>query len=241
MFGDEDSDSGRSCSVSLNSSMRNQNITGTSSLSVNSSRSNEKNKAPAKTEHQPHSSVELTPGYAISKSGLSITPSSPSTRLEITNAQRSPIMPSTSIIETSNPSSRPHSAEPEAPSPVQTSSNQDSPAHVVPTVAPLRPTDIGPRLTASSSGSSLNNAHSGPHQSTQQQLTRTQQKLLLQRQHLLSDDDHTVAHPQNHLRLTKEAERVNREYGWTRRHHNPVFESLMRVMSQKPGNSNTFR
>ncbi|KAI0225798.1 hypothetical protein L0F63_006803, partial [Massospora cicadina] len=239
MFGDEDSDSSRSCSASLNSPMRNQNLTGTSSLSVNPSVSTETNKHPSQTD-DPSLTTERAPGYGITKGGLSITPSSPSTRLEITNAQRSPAFSTTAesgsinsqgkIVEATLPDLAPTLLS-STPKPVTT-------IHT-PTSAPLRPADANPtrdsRLTTSASGSSPHSSSSGS-QHIQQSLTRTQQKLLLQRQHLLSDDP-SVSHPQNHLWLTKEAERVSREYGWTRRHHNPVVESLIRVMSQKSDDS----
>lgn len=64
-------------------------------------------------------------------------------------------------------------------------------------------------------------------------LSRTQQKLFLQRQHTHTDDASSLLHPQNQSMFSKELERVNREYGWVRRHHNPVLESLQRVMVRR--------
>ncbi|ORX59689.1 hypothetical protein DM01DRAFT_1333147 [Hesseltinella vesiculosa] len=64
--------------------------------------------------------------------------------------------------------------------------------------------------------------------------TRTQHKLLLQRQSFLADDKHHVDHPANMKRLTKEIDRVNREYRCLRMYEDPLVESFLRVMSPPP-------
>ncbi|KAI9482557.1 hypothetical protein BDB00DRAFT_857354 [Zychaea mexicana] len=62
-------------------------------------------------------------------------------------------------------------------------------------------------------------------------ISRTQQKLLLQRQHCLVDDENNLGHPRNMLRLTRELERVGREYRCVRRYRDPMLESLQRCAS----------
>ncbi|KAG2226138.1 hypothetical protein INT45_011755 [Circinella minor] len=65
-------------------------------------------------------------------------------------------------------------------------------------------------------------------------LSRTQQKLMLQRQHCLVDDENNLGHPRNMLRLTRELERVGREYRCVKRYRDPMLESLQRcVMGNK--------
>lgn len=59
-------------------------------------------------------------------------------------------------------------------------------------------------------------------------ISRTQQKLLLQRQHCLVDDENNLAHPRNMIRLTRELERVGREYRCVKQFRDPMLESLMR-------------
>ena len=67
-------------------------------------------------------------------------------------------------------------------------------------------------------------ANAQPHN-----LSRTQHKLLLQRQHVFASDKNYLAHPANMLRLTKEMDRVNREYHQVRKFEDPMTESLRRV------------
>ncbi|KAI8393274.1 uncharacterized protein BYT42DRAFT_610 [Radiomyces spectabilis] len=65
---------------------------------------------------------------------------------------------------------------------------------------------------------------------TQQvELSRTQHKLMLQRQSFLADDKNHLNHPANMRRLTKELDRVNREYQCVRHFEDPMVESLKRV------------
>lgn len=64
-------------------------------------------------------------------------------------------------------------------------------------------------------------------------MSRTQQKLLLQRQHCLVDDENNLGHPKNMRRLTRELERVGREYQCVRRYHDPMMESLQRCLEQQ--------
>ncbi|ORY96220.1 hypothetical protein BCR43DRAFT_491278 [Syncephalastrum racemosum] len=66
-------------------------------------------------------------------------------------------------------------------------------------------------------------------------ISRTQQKLLLQRQHCFVDDENTLAHPRNMLRLTRELERVGREYRCVRRYQDPMLESLARCFKHQQG------
>ncbi|KAI9320610.1 hypothetical protein BX666DRAFT_1213569 [Dichotomocladium elegans] len=64
-------------------------------------------------------------------------------------------------------------------------------------------------------------------------MTRTQQKLLLQRQHCLVDDENNLAHPRNMLRLTREIERVGKEYRCVRQYCDPMVESLRRCLQEQ--------
>lgn len=61
-------------------------------------------------------------------------------------------------------------------------------------------------------------------------LSRTQHKLLLQRQSYLADDKDYLDHPHNMRRLTKELDRVNREYWSVRQFEDPMAESFRRVI-----------
>lgn len=77
---------------------------------------------------------------------------------------------------------------------------------------------------ASSNGNIAIAANAQPHN-----LSRTQHKLLLQRQYVFAADRNYLAHPANMLRLTKEMDRVNREYHQVRKFEDPMTESLRRV------------
>ncbi|KAL0087997.1 hypothetical protein J3Q64DRAFT_1315154 [Phycomyces blakesleeanus] len=71
-------------------------------------------------------------------------------------------------------------------------------------------------------------------------MTRTQQKLMLQRQHTLVDDENNLAHPRNMIRLTRELERMGREYRCVRRYQDPMMDSLKRcTFSQSAVTSST--
>ncbi|KAF7727606.1 hypothetical protein EC973_007367 [Apophysomyces ossiformis] len=64
-------------------------------------------------------------------------------------------------------------------------------------------------------------------------ISRTQQKLLLQRQHCLVDDENNPGHPRNMLRLTRELERVGREYRCVRQYQDPMRESILRCIDRR--------
>lgn len=60
--------------------------------------------------------------------------------------------------------------------------------------------------------------------------SRTQDKLLLQRQSFLADDKNYLNHPDNMKRLTKELERMNKEYRHLKQFCDPFTMSLKRVL-----------
>lgn len=66
----------------------------------------------------------------------------------------------------------------------------------------------------------------------QQQQSRTQHKMMLQRQSFLADDKNYLDHPDNMRRLTKELERVNREYRCLKQFQDPFALSVQRVLLQ---------
>lgn len=70
------------------------------------------------------------------------------------------------------------------------------------------------------------------HHGAPVELSRTQQKLQLQRLFFLTNDKNYLDHPQNMKRLTKELERVNREYHNVRRYEDPIKESFKRLVEQ---------
>ncbi|KAK9765974.1 hypothetical protein K7432_005294 [Basidiobolus ranarum] len=84
-----------------------------------------------------------------------------------------------------------------------------------------------PSRSKDSSDSSITSQNQGSP------LTRTQQKLLLQRQHFLAGDANYLQHPKNQLRLTKETERIQREFIGVQQFENPLTDSLKRVMERK--------
>lgn len=63
----------------------------------------------------------------------------------------------------------------------------------------------------------------------QQEQSRTQHKIMLQRQCFLADDKNHLEHPENMRRLTKELDRMNREYRYVKQYHDPFVLSLNRV------------
>ncbi|KAG2237871.1 hypothetical protein INT48_002175 [Thamnidium elegans] len=66
--------------------------------------------------------------------------------------------------------------------------------------------------------------------------SRTQHKLQLQRLFVLTNDKNYLDHPKNMRRLTKELDRVNREYRCVRRFQDPVQESFRRLgQKARPG------
>jgi hypothetical protein len=63
--------------------------------------------------------------------------------------------------------------------------------------------------------------------------SRTQHKLQLQRLSFLTNDKDYIDHPANMKRLTKELDRVNREYRSVRRYQDPLMESLKRLSERQ--------
>ncbi|OBZ88107.1 hypothetical protein A0J61_03862 [Choanephora cucurbitarum] len=59
-------------------------------------------------------------------------------------------------------------------------------------------------------------------------MTRTQQKLLLQREQSLIHDENHIAHPKNMIRLTREMEKMGKEYRCVRKYQDPMMDSLIR-------------
>ncbi|KAL9547426.1 hypothetical protein MBANPS3_006176 [Mucor bainieri] len=74
-------------------------------------------------------------------------------------------------------------------------------------------------------------------QQRQSELSRTQYKLQLQRMSFLTNDKNYLDHPQNMKRLTKELDRVNREYRNVRRYEDPVKESFKRLVASTSSQS----
>lgn len=60
-------------------------------------------------------------------------------------------------------------------------------------------------------------------------VSRTQHKMMLQRQSFLADDKNYLDHPENMRRLTKELDRVNKEYRFVKQYQDPLALSLQRV------------
>lgn len=63
--------------------------------------------------------------------------------------------------------------------------------------------------------------------------SRTQHKLMLQRQSFLADDKNYLDHPDNMRKLTKELDRVNREYRCVKQFEDPLALSIQRVTIQQ--------
>ncbi|KAG2235880.1 hypothetical protein INT48_008183 [Thamnidium elegans] len=57
-------------------------------------------------------------------------------------------------------------------------------------------------------------------------MTRTQQKLLLQREQTLIHDENHIAHPKNMIRLTREMEKMGKEYRCVRKYQDPMMDIL---------------
>ncbi|KAI8989950.1 hypothetical protein BDB01DRAFT_779458 [Pilobolus umbonatus] len=81
------------------------------------------------------------------------------------------------------------------------------------------------------SGIKMNNVASAATQSAG--MTRTQQKLLLQREQTLVLDENSISHPKNMLRLTREMEKMRKEYRCVRRYQDPMMDSLVRCQMSK--------
>lgn len=69
--------------------------------------------------------------------------------------------------------------------------------------------------------------------------SRTHHKLQLQRLSFLTNDKNYLDHPKNMKRLTKEIDRVNREYRCVRRFEDPIQESFRRLNEKKAGVNST--
>ncbi|KAI7894562.1 uncharacterized protein EV154DRAFT_560212 [Mucor mucedo] len=69
--------------------------------------------------------------------------------------------------------------------------------------------------------------------------SRTQHKLQLQRLSFLTNDKNYLDHPKNMKRLTKEIDRVNREYRCVRRFEDPIQESFRRLNERKASVNST--
>ncbi|KAI8378818.1 hypothetical protein EDC96DRAFT_493284 [Choanephora cucurbitarum] len=65
------------------------------------------------------------------------------------------------------------------------------------------------------------------------EMSRTQHKLMLQRQSFLADDRNYLEHPDNMRKLTRELDRVNREYRHLKQFQDPFVLSLKRVILQE--------
>ena len=59
-------------------------------------------------------------------------------------------------------------------------------------------------------------------------MTRTQQKILLQREQSFVHDENNIAHPKNMIRLTREMEKMGKEYRCVRKFQDPMMDSLKR-------------
>ncbi|OBZ91471.1 hypothetical protein A0J61_00446 [Choanephora cucurbitarum] len=68
---------------------------------------------------------------------------------------------------------------------------------------------------------------------TKTEMSRTQHKLMLQRQSFLADDRNYLEHPDNMRKLTRELDRVNREYRHLKQFQDPFVLSLKRVILQE--------
>lgn len=69
-------------------------------------------------------------------------------------------------------------------------------------------------------------------------MTRTQQKLLLQRQQSFVHDENNIAHPKNMIRLTREMEKMGKEYRCVRKYQDPMMESLVRCQEKQQMSNN---
>ncbi|ORZ25576.1 hypothetical protein BCR42DRAFT_400458 [Absidia repens] len=73
-----------------------------------------------------------------------------------------------------------------------------------------------------------------PHQNNNQfSASRTQRKLWLQRQSFLADDKNYLDYPSNMKRLTKEIDRVNREYRCLLHYQDPLLDSIKRIATRR--------
>ncbi|KAL9549922.1 hypothetical protein MBANPS3_004980 [Mucor bainieri] len=95
--------------------------------------------------------------------------------------------------------------------------NQHNPR---PSLLSVEHEDLGMRRSSSSRSSSVH---------CKSELSRTQHKLMLQRQSFLADDKNYLDHPDNMRRLTKELDRVNREYKCVKQFQDPLALSIKRV------------
>ncbi|CAO3626993.1 unnamed protein product [Cunninghamella echinulata] len=87
---------------------------------------------------------------------------------------------------------------------------------------------------------SNNNDHLSKQQQSISQPNRTQRKLLLQRQWFLANDKNYLDHPTNMKRLTKEINRVNKEYTSLLQYEDPLHDSFKRLVTPSLYSSNSF-
>ncbi|KAI9258257.1 hypothetical protein BY458DRAFT_492197 [Sporodiniella umbellata] len=66
---------------------------------------------------------------------------------------------------------------------------------------------------------------------------RTQQKLLLQREQSSIQDENSPSHPKNMIRLTREIEKMGKEYRCVRKYRDPMMDSLLRCQNRMPAPS----
>lgn len=98
--------------------------------------------------------------------------------------------------------------------------------------------ELSPPCSSSSSSSTETTSRKPSYHNLQQPATtiamsRTQHKILLQRQSFLADDKNYLDHPDNMRRLTKELDRVNREYRYVKQFQDPFALSIKRVIRQQ--------
>ncbi|RCI03469.1 hypothetical protein CU098_011439 [Rhizopus stolonifer] len=69
---------------------------------------------------------------------------------------------------------------------------------------------------------------------------RTQQKLLLQREQSSIQDENSPSHPKNMIRLTREIEKMGKEYRCVRKYQDPMMDSLMRCQQLSQPSTQSF-
>ncbi|KAJ8659039.1 hypothetical protein O0I10_005077 [Lichtheimia ornata] len=106
-------------------------------------------------------------------------------------------------------------------------------------VTPFTVHAISPPSTLPSFMTSTTHTQQPSKQPQQQPMSRTQQKLMLQRQCFLADDKNYLDHPTNMRRLTKELDRVNREYRYIRHFEDPLAASFRRVTAAAAASSSS--
>lgn len=69
---------------------------------------------------------------------------------------------------------------------------------------------------------------------------RSQQKLLLQKEQSAIQDENSPSHPKNMLRLTREIEKMSKEYRCVRKYQDPMMDSLLRCQQISQTNTQSF-